>query len=129
MFVICPVPNAEAQVTRMVITSREVVAGGMSFGETGPYEKLRGTVIFQVDPTDPHNHLVFDVDKVPTDADGLFRFTADFIILKPVALEKGNNTLFFEANNKGDLLFLNFFDDSPGDSNFDNPSTQADFAN
>lgn len=46
---------AEARVTRGQITTREIVAGGMSFGDTGPYEKLRGTVYFEVDPLDPRN--------------------------------------------------------------------------
>ena len=34
---------AEVRVTRIEITSRVAVADGMSFGDTGPYEKLQGT--------------------------------------------------------------------------------------
>ena len=44
---------AEARVTRLELTSRDVVADGMSLGDTGPYEKLPGTVYFEVDPTIP----------------------------------------------------------------------------
>jgi hypothetical protein len=108
-----------------------VVAEGHSFGEVGPYEKIHGVVTFAVDPTDPHNQLVFDIDKVSTDNDGLFRFTADFIILKPVNLKQGNGTLFYEVNNKGDLFHLNWFNDSsdPLTVHGNDPTTLADFGN
>src|SRR3989475_2607987 len=84
---------AEARVTRMVVTSREVVANGMSFGSTGPYEKLRGTVFFEVDPAEPHNAVVFDLDKAPRNDHGVVEFSADFFILKPVDLGRGNHGL------------------------------------
>src|SRR6516164_5614971 len=85
---------AEARVTGIEITSREVVADGMSFGDTGPYEKLRGSVFFEVDPNNPRNAVVFDLDKAPRNKEGLVEFSADFFILKPVDLKKGNGGLF-----------------------------------
>src|SRR5262249_51132947 len=90
---------AQARVTRIEITTREVVADGMSFGDTGPYEKLRGTVFFEVDPNDPRDAVVFDLDKAPRNQRGLVECSADFFILKPVDLEKGNGGLFFEPPN------------------------------
>src|SRR5262249_32238063 len=53
-----------SQVTQQ-IEERGVVADGMSFGDTGPYEKLRGTVHFEVDARDARNAAVFDLDKAP----------------------------------------------------------------
>ena len=32
-----------------------IVAGGHAFGSGGAYEKVRGTVEFQIDPADPRN--------------------------------------------------------------------------
>jgi alpha/beta hydrolase family protein len=117
---------AEASVTRMVVTSREVVAKGMSFGDTGPYEKLRGTVFFEVDPGDPHNAVVFDLDKAPRDNRGKVEFSADFFILKPVDLERGNHRLLFEPSNRGNIFVLTRMNDAPA---LNNPTTAQDFGN
>ena len=46
---------AWADVTRVAIASRTVVANGLWFGAAGPYEKIAGTVFFELDPADPHN--------------------------------------------------------------------------
>lgn len=40
--------STSAEVTKVTVTSRTVVAGGQSFGSTGPYEKLMGRIEFTV---------------------------------------------------------------------------------
>lgn len=106
---------AEARVTRIRITSRGVIANGVPFESTGPYEKLRGTVFFEVDPNDPHNSVVFDLDKAPRNSRGMVEFSADFMIIKPVTLALGNHELFFEVNNRGRLFSLALMNDIPPD--------------
>jgi alpha/beta hydrolase family protein len=120
---------AEARVTRIQITSREVVADGMSFGQTGPYEKLRGTVFFEVDPDNPHNAVVFDLDKVQPNDRGMVEFAAEMFILKPVDLAKGNGELFFDVNNRGGKLALPLMNDVAPGTNDNNPSDARDFGN
>src|SRR5216684_2489768 len=97
---------AKARVTRLVITSRAVIANGMSFGSRGSYEKLRGTVFFEIDPGDPRNAAVFDLNKAPRNSRGMVEFSADFFILKPVDLERGNHGLLFEPSNRGNIFVL-----------------------
>lgn len=121
--------RAEARVTRIQVTSRELVADGMSFGDTGPYEKLRGTVFFEVDPNDPRNAQVFDLDKAPRNSRGMVEFSAEMFILKPVDLTKGNNELFFEVNNRGSKLSLILMNDTPPGANNNNPTTALDLGN
>ncbi len=121
--------QAEARVTRIEITTREIVADGMAFGDTGPYEKLRGTVHFEVDPNDPGNAVVFDLDKAPRNARGLVEFSADFFILKPLELAKGNGELFFEVNNRGNKNSWRLMNDTPANANRNNPSVPGDFGN
>lgn len=120
---------AEARVTRIVITSRQVVADAMSFGETGPYEKLRGTVYFEVDPDDPRNAVVFDLDKAPSNGRGMVEFSADMMIIKPVDMTKGNGRLFFEVNNRGNIIALRMMNDARFDANQNNPTSAGDFGN
>jgi hypothetical protein len=120
-----PASLAEARVTRIQITSRVVVADGVSFGDAGPFEKLRGTVFFEVNPWDPRNAIVFDLDKAPRNARGMVEFSADWMIIKPVDLTKGNGGLFFEVNNRGNLLSLDLNTAPRGN----NPTTLNDFGN
>ena len=92
---------AEARLTRLEVTQREVVAGGEAFGVAGPYERLTGTAYFEVDTRDLRNAAVFDLDKGSRNAHGRVEFSADMVILKPIDLAKAGNTLFFEVNNRG----------------------------
>ena len=82
-----------AEVDRIEITSREVFAEGMEYGEVGSYEKIRGKLFYAVDPDNAANAAIVDLDLAPRGADGKVRFQGDFILLKPVDLEKGNGRL------------------------------------
>ena len=97
---------ASAEVERIEITSRSVFAEGMEFGEVGPYEKIRGTLFYAVDPDNAANAAIVDLDLAPRGADGKVRFQGDFILLKPVDLAKGNGRLLYDVNNRGNLYML-----------------------
>ena len=71
-------------VTRIEINQRGPYAAGMTFGETGAYEQLDGTVHFAVDPANPANSLITDLELAPRNPAGLVEFSADFRIVKPV---------------------------------------------
>ena len=66
------------------IHDRGSFADGHSFGDTGAYERLRGTAYYAVDPKAPAQAAVFDIENAPVNAKGLVEFSADFLILKPV---------------------------------------------
>jgi hypothetical protein len=108
------------------ITRNEIVAGGHAFGSAGAYEKIAGTVEFQLDPTDSRNAVITDIELAPRNKSGLVTFDADFILLRPADLTRWNRKLVSEINNRGNLLlFLSFA--SSGGSN--DPSSVADFGN
>src|SRR3989441_4855854 len=117
---------AEPRVTRRVVPSREGVASGISLGPPGPYEKLRGTVFFEVDPGDRHNTAVFDIDKAPRNSREKVEFAADFFILKPVDPGRGNHGLIFEPSNRGNIFVLTLMNDARA---LNNPTTAQDFGN
>ena len=52
-----------------------------------------------------------DIGKAPRDADGLVRFEADFMILRP--MDGGNRRVFFDYGNRGHKRALQFFNDAP----------------
>ena len=120
---------AETRVTRIEITRREPFADGMKFGKTGPYEKLVGTAFLEVDPTDPRNAIIQDLDLVPTNAAGNVEFSTDIYILKPVNMKKGNGKIFFEVNNRGNKISIALMNDPPPGVNINDPTTPTDAGN
>src|SRR2546422_7726037 len=56
----------EARVTRVEITRVESPTfEGRSFGKAGQYEKLVGVAYGEVDPTDPFNTGIVNLDRTP----------------------------------------------------------------
>jgi hypothetical protein len=95
------------------VTERRDFAGGHAFGDVGPYERLSGRALFAVDPLAEAQRGVVDLDLAPRDAEGLVRFEADFMILKPLDLERGNRRVFYDYGNRGHKRALQFFNDAP----------------
>ena len=92
---------AWADVTRVTIRSRTVVADGMWFGAAGPYEKIAGTVFFELDPADPHNRAITDLDLAPRNPRGRVEFSADLFILAPQDPARASGSVLFEISNRG----------------------------
>ena len=90
------------------------------------YERIVGRAYFAVDPALPVNRSIVDLDKAPQNSEGLVEFSADFYILKPVDMTKGNGALLEEVPNRGSKNALAFFDDAPGSANANNPSVEVD---
>jgi hypothetical protein len=56
---------------RLDIERREPFAGGVSFGDTGPYERLLGNAHFAIDPAEAGLPSIVDLDLAPRNAAGL----------------------------------------------------------
>ena len=56
-------PMVDARVARFEIEQRRVFAEGKEFGTVGSYERLDGTVYMEVDPDDPLNAVIVNLDK------------------------------------------------------------------
>jgi len=120
VMVMAAMATAQARVTRIEITKREPFAAGQSFGSVGAYEKVVGRFYGALDPKNPLNLVIVDLDKAPRNADGLVEYAADFYILKPLDLGAGNGALFYELSNRGNKGMLARFNDAPGSND---PST------
>ncbi|MEA2907163.1 MAG: hypothetical protein QOI12_4550 [Alphaproteobacteria bacterium] len=117
---------ADARVTRLEISRQEPFAAGQAFGNSGAYEKIAGRFHGELDPAHPLNAAIVDLDKAPRNAKGMVEYSADFYILKPVDLTKGNGAIFYEANNRGNKASLGRFNNAPRGND---PSTAADAGN
>jgi len=83
------------------ITSRRPLADGATFGDVGAYERIDGIMRFAVDPADPANRAIVDLDRAERGADGLVHFAADVCLLQPADPSRGNGRLLFEVANRG----------------------------
>ncbi|MFC5462236.1 alpha/beta hydrolase domain-containing protein [Massilia niabensis] len=102
-----PAPSA-AHVTRFVVNDHALVAGGMNWGKAGPYERLRGTAYMEVDPVDPLNAVIFNIDKAPRNSRGMVEFSTPFVMLKPVDMNRSNHKLWVGLNNRGNCIEVSF---------------------
>jgi hypothetical protein len=107
---------AWADVTRVAIASRTVVANGQWFGAAGPYEKIAGTVFFELDPADPHNKAIADIELAPRNAQGRVEFSADLFILAPQDPSRASGSVLFEISNRGNKGLLTTFNRGTGSS-------------
>jgi hypothetical protein len=92
---------ARAEVTRVDVARR------MDLGNSG-YEKIVGTIHFAVDPRNPRNRVIADLDLAPTNASGLVEFSSDLYILRPKA-PRGNEAALVDVLNRGNKVVLNGF--------------------
>ena len=72
----CIASRAGAEVTRVDI------AGRAAIGASG-YEKVFGTAHFAIDPKDPRNRVIVDLEKAAVNAQGKVEFSADFYLMRP----------------------------------------------
>lgn len=118
--------SAEARVTRIEISRREPFVAGQAFGSAGVYEKIVGRFHGELDPPHPLNAGIVDLEKAPRNTRGRVEYSADFYILKPVDLTKGNGALFYDVNNRGNKLILYQLNSAPREND---PTTPAHAGN
>ena len=117
---------AAARVERIEMLSRQDFAPGIEFGDAGAYEKLRGRAFFALDPNAAANAPVTDLKLAPRDARGLVEFSAEFLVLRPKVAARGNGTLLYEVNNRGNIAILRQLHEA---SFSNDPATVADAGN
>ncbi|MFV0296415.1 MAG: alpha/beta hydrolase domain-containing protein [Hyphomicrobiaceae bacterium] len=111
---------------RIEIKERFSFAGGLSFGDVGAYEMLKGRAHIGVDPAGPDGPQVCDLDKASVRSDGLVHFSTDIAVLRPVDPARGNKRIFFDWGNRGNIRCLQFFNDAVGSND---PRTAAHAGN
>ena len=93
---------AYARIVRVVIEQRDSAAfQGQSFGQIGPYERLSGHVYGELDPKNPLNSIITDIEFAPRNARGMVEYSATFSIAVPVDISKASGVLFYEVPNRG----------------------------
>ncbi len=105
---------ASAEVKRVEVETRVDVADGRAWGLAGPYEAIAGTIHFEVDPSNPANRIVTDIEHAPRNGQGMVEFRSNFYLLKPKAMERGNGAVLYEVSNRGGKGMLGYFNNAAG---------------
>jgi alpha/beta hydrolase family protein len=104
------------EVTRVDIAKRTDVG-------TSGYEKIVGTIHFAVDPGNPRNRVIVDLDAAKKNAAGRVEFSADLYILRPRDQARSNGVALVEVSNRGRKSLLSTFNRGPAELD---PSKDAD---
>ena len=102
-------PDADARVTKIVFGASTNPYPGVIFGSVGAYEQLDGIASGEIDPKDPLNAVIQDIELAPRNAHGMVEYTTLVSILKPVNMSSSNGAMLFEIVNRGNKLDLGFF--------------------
>jgi Alpha/beta hydrolase domain len=101
LFLALAIP-ASARVKKFVIdTTTSPAFGGATFGSAGNYETLAGRVFGELDPNDPANSIIQDLQLAPRNANGKVEYTATFFIVKPIDMSKASGLLWHDVPNRG----------------------------
>src|SRR6478609_593739 len=92
---------AQARITKIEITDRSEAFGGYEFAGVGKYERILGIATGEINPLDPKNAVITDIQLAPRLPNGNVQYTHNFYILKPLDLSKGNHKMMYEPPNRG----------------------------
>jgi Alpha/beta hydrolase domain len=122
---------AVARVTEINVVAVEPFAEAAAFGDTGAYERVRGTFKGELDPADARNKVIINLDRAPRNAAGRVEYEADFFLLRPANAVRGNNKLIYDVTNRGrKYIHWRLMDAKPASVSVANdPRTLADAGN
>ncbi len=104
----CAATSVDARVVRIEVKTRRAFDGGRTFGDAGAFEELQGTVYLEVDPKNPLDAVIVDLDKAPRNARGMVEFSTAFVLVKPVDMSRGNRKIVYGLNNRGNNIEFSF---------------------
>ena len=107
-------------VSGLDVKFRRPLADGRSWGDIGPYEEIRGTLRFSIDPDNAANMRVTDAGRTARDNAGRVAFSSDVSIILPTDRSKGSGRLMLDVVNRGNRVAL------PNFNSFKQPTINAD---
>src|SRR3977135_1131355 len=94
-------PSAHARTTQLEILTRGTAFGGHSFAGVGQYEFITGIATGEVDPSNPQNAIITDIQPAPRTRVANAFYHHIFYILQPLKFNQGNRKMMYEPPNRG----------------------------
>src|SRR5215831_14821406 len=96
---------AEARVIRIILGTPAALAYTPPIPGAPPFLQVRGTLIGQLDPTDPHNTIITDINHAPTvmNAQGkpVVQYTTTFVLTYPQNRADVSGLMWHNVPNRG----------------------------
>ena len=93
---------SQARVTKIVIDDRQTLT---ATGQTLPYEQISGRAFGELDPDDPLNAIIQDIN-LGKDSDGKVRYVASFVLTKPTDMSHASGLMWHDVPNRGSPLTI-----------------------
>ncbi len=131
LWALCVATPAMARLTQLAILSQEPFADGASFGDAGPYVRIRALARGELDPSDPANAGIALLGQAPRNARGRVEYDTDVFILRPADPARGDGVLLYDVTNRGNKFLMSWLNDAPEPPNgsVNDPRTLADAGN
>ena len=106
--------QAAASIIEIRIDKVEPFASGHAFGDAGAYERLTGIAKGELDPADPRNTVIKNLDKEPRNAAGKVEYEIDIDMLRPADPQRANRRILLDVTNRGRKFVLHWVLDGEG---------------
>jgi len=98
---------ARADIKRIVIDRKVSPAfDGKPFGAAGQYETLAGRAFGELDPNDPHNRIITDIQLAVRNRNGKVEYVASFFLVKPIDMSKASRMMWHDVPNRGGRITI-----------------------
>ena len=92
---------ADANIVRLEIIRVEPVPSGVE-GPAGPtHERISGRAYGELDPSDPKNAVITDIDLAPRNARGKVEYDTRFTLVRPTGMMRASGVLIYTVVNRG----------------------------
>lgn len=115
----------DARIVEIRVQSVQPFADGQVFGPAGAYERVTGTALGELAPSDARNRVIVNLDRAALNARGMVQYEVDFDLLRPVDAARGNRKIMVDVTNRG-RKFLPVWLMSAPPANSNNPLTAAE---
>jgi hypothetical protein len=100
--VLLPAGVARGHVTKITVEKTETrTQPGGKGGAARSYEILTGHAFGELDPKNPLNAIITDIQLAPRNSRGKVEYVATFTLVKPSDVAKASGTLLYEVANRG----------------------------
>jgi len=94
-------------ITQIVIDDVQSPAfDGQEYGGAGQYETIEGRAFGALDPDDPLNAIIQDIELAPTNANGMVEYMATFFLVKPIDMSRSSGLMWHYVPNRGGRIAL-----------------------
>ena len=111
---------------RFEITYQAAYADGQDFGGIGPFELIRATARYAVNPLLEDHQRITDLELAPRGTDGCVRFTGDIVLIRPQDPSAGNGALVIDVPNRGRSLLPGALNRTPAEYSLTDPLHEGD---